>query len=69
MGNVLDNLRIAAGRLRVVCAGRQRGRGGEAGPLLAHSLHFALLRLGELGCDDDETQVDHKKRSNLQEEL
>lgn len=68
MGYVFDNLRVARGRLWVVGAARQRRCWRISGTLLAHSLHLALLRLRELGGDDDQAQVDHEERANLQHE-
>lgn len=65
MRNVLDDLAVARGRLRVVRTRRQRRRGRVAQPLLAHALHFALLRLGELRRNDDQTQIDHEERADL----
>lgn len=65
MRYVFDNLRVARGRLRVVRAGRQRRCGRVAQALLAHSLHFAFLRLRELRRNDDQAQVDHEEGANL----
>lgn len=65
MGYVFYDLRITACRLRVVCAGGERRGRREPGALLSHAFHFPLLRFRELGGDDDETQVDHEKRANL----
>lgn len=66
MGYVFDYLGIARGRLRVVGAARQRRCGRIAGPFLPHALHLTLLRLRELGGNDDQAQVDHEERANLQ---
>jgi len=41
------------------------GGGGELGPLGLHLGRLAPLRLGELGGDDDQAQVDHEERTNL----
>ena len=65
MGNVFDDLRIAARWLRVVGAGSQRRGGCKPCPFLSHSFHLALLCLGELRGDDHEAEVDHKERANL----
>lgn len=65
MSDVFYDLCIAAGGLRVVGARRQGGGGGEPGPFLSHSLHFAFLCLRELRGDNHETEVDHEERPNL----
>lgn len=65
MSDVFDDLRVASGRLRVVCAAGQGRGGGVSGPLLPHSFHFPFLRLRELGGDDDQAQVDHEERTDL----
>lgn len=65
MSDVFDDLGVAGGRLRVVCAAGQ-GRGGRvAGALLPHSFHFPFLRLRELCGDDDQAQVDHEEGADL----
>lgn len=65
MSNVFNDLCIAAGWLRVIGAGSQRGRGCEPCSFLSHSFHFAFLCLRELSCNNNETEVDHEKRSDL----
>ena len=61
----LDDLSVAVGRLRVGEAG-QGGGGPETGPLRLHFGSLAPLRLAELSGDDDQAQVDHEERTNLE---
>lgn len=68
MPDVLDDLGVTGRRLGVVGAGSERRRGCEAGPLLSHPFHLALLRLGELRCDDDQAEVDHEEGTDLSTE-
>ena len=60
-----DDLAVAVGRLRVG-EGGERGGGLEAGALGLHLGRLAALRLGELGRDDDQAQVDHEERADLE---
>ena len=65
MRDQADDLPVAVGRLRVG-ERRQRGRGLEAGPFGLHLGRLPPLRLGELSRDDNQAQVDHEKRANLE---
>lgn len=65
MRDVLDDLSVARRRLRVVSARSESRRRGEARSLLPHSFHFPLLCFTKLRRNDDQAQVDHKKRADL----
>jgi len=71
MGDVFDDLRVAA--VRRVVLGRAAGLGtartspsSSSPPLGCHVLRFAALRLGELRCYDDQAQVEHEERTDLE---
>lgn len=65
MGDVLDDLVVAAGGLRErVACDAAAGVHGRA--FQAHAFHLAFLCLRELSGDDNEAQVDHEERTDLQ---
>ncbi len=59
------HLSVAVGRLRVG-EGRERGGRLEPRPLRLHLCGLPPLRLGELGGDDDQAQVDHEEGADLE---
>ena len=56
--------RMASARPRLADA-HERAARVETLSLEHHALRLALLRLRELGRDDDQTEVDHEERANL----
>lgn len=64
--HLLDHLRVAGRRFGVVGGRGQSAGGVEPGSFHFHSFHFTFFRLGKLGGYDYQTQIDHKKRSDLQ---
>ena len=69
MGDVLNDFRVAARGLAVI--GR-RGQGTaalEPRAFQTHPFHLPLLRFGELGRDNDQAEVYHEKRTDLQRKL
>lgn len=63
-----DDLAVAVSRLRVGEGGQGRG-GLEAGSLGLHLGRLSTLRLGELGGDDDQAEVDHEEGADLEKEV
>lgn len=61
--DVAKHLLVA--RARFAVAGERGVVGHVAGALLPHQGVLPLLRLGELGGDDHEAQVDHEERAHL----
>jgi hypothetical protein len=68
MNQILEKLFPARAGLSFRVAEECARRAGEASPLGYHALRLALLRLRELGRYDDQAQVYHKKRANLNTE-
>ena len=70
---VADQLDVAAGDVEAAAAARDRAVRARTVLLLRalsalgqHPLRLAPLRLRELSGDDDETEVDHEERADLQ---
>lgn len=67
VADVAQHLLVARARLAV--AGERGVVGHVASALLPHQGVLPLLRLGKLGGDDHEAQVDHEERSHLAGEV
>ena len=65
MRNVFDQFVVAAARL---ADAHERAARVETLSLEHHALRLALLCLRELGGDDDQTEVDHEERADLESE-
>lgn len=68
VGYVFHYFCVTAGRLAVVSRRGQGAAALEPRTLQAHALHLPLLRFGELGSYDDQAEVDHEERADLEEE-